>query len=227
MPACCMPQDVPGQRDRPCLLGAADRLLMTLMYWREYRTQAHIAVTYGVSEPTVCRTIRRVEARLTASGKFALPGKKVLQEPRLAFDVVIAKAPRQRQEKAAHAQSASRDYQGAKRIVATAFCAGKRHDFTLFKASALPLQQGTCCLGDSGYQGLQNQHENSPTPYKKSKYPPLTPEQKQANKSLSQERLLVEHVIGWLKRFRLLCGPYRNRRKRLEVVVSGELLEVV
>jgi hypothetical protein len=85
-----MPQDVPGQRDRPCLLGAADRLLMTLMYWREYRTQAHIAVTYGVSEPTVCRTIRRVEARLTASGKFALPGKKVLQEPRLAFDVVIA-----------------------------------------------------------------------------------------------------------------------------------------
>lgn len=47
------------------------------------------------------------------------------------------------------------------------------------------------------------------------KYPPLTPEQKQANKSLSQERLLVEHVIGWLKRFRLLCGPYRNRRKRL------------
>ena len=102
-----------------------------------------------------------------------------------------------------------------KRILATTFCAGKMHDFTLFKASALPLQQGTCCLGDSGYQGLQNHHENSRTPYKKSKRHPLTREQKQANKSLSQERLVVEHVIGWLKRFRLLCGPYRNRRKRL------------
>ena len=104
---------------------------------------------------------------------------------------------------------------GNKRILATAFWAGKTHDFTLFKASALPLQQDTCCLGDSGYQGLQNQHENSRTPYKTSKHHPLTPEQKHHNKSLSQERLLVEHVIGWLKRFRVVCGPYRNRRKRL------------
>ena len=33
-----------------------DRLLLTLMYWREYRTQAHIGETYGISESTVCRT---------------------------------------------------------------------------------------------------------------------------------------------------------------------------
>ena len=83
------------------------------MYWREYRTQAqaHIAVTYGVSEPTVCRTIRRVEARLTASGKFALPGKKVLQEPRLAFEVVIVDAtevPLQRPKKSKSATTAAR-----------------------------------------------------------------------------------------------------------------------
>jgi hypothetical protein len=69
--------------------------------------------------------------------------------------------------------------------------------------------------GGQRLPGAANQHENSRTPYKKSKRHPLTREQKQANKSLSQERLLVEHVIGWLKRFRLLCGPYRNRRKRL------------
>ena len=81
------------------------------MYWREYRTQAHIAVTYGVSEPTVCRTIRHVEARLTASGKFALPGKKALQEPRLAFEVVIVDAtevPLQRPKKSKNATTAAR-----------------------------------------------------------------------------------------------------------------------
>jgi hypothetical protein len=111
MLACCVPQDGQGQRGRPCTLGAADRLLMTLMYWREYRTPAHIAVTYGVSEPTVCRTIRYVEARLMASGKFALPGKKVLQEPRLAFDVVIVDAtevPLQRPKKSKSATTAVR-----------------------------------------------------------------------------------------------------------------------
>ena len=100
-------------------------------------------------------------------------------------------------------------------ILATAFCSGSTHDFTLFKNSRLPLQDKTCCLADSGYQGLQKQHENSRTPYKKSTHHPLTPEQKQENKQLARERMEVEHVIGWLKRFHILCGPYRNRRKRL------------
>lgn len=34
---------------RPPKLSRADQLLLTLMYWREYRTQFHIAQTYGVS----------------------------------------------------------------------------------------------------------------------------------------------------------------------------------
>ena len=45
---------------RPPKLSRADQLLMTLMYWREYRTEFHIAQSYGVSEATVCRTIRKV-----------------------------------------------------------------------------------------------------------------------------------------------------------------------
>ena len=87
----CMPDTV-GQRGRPCKLCAADRLLMTLMYWREYRSQAHIAVAYEVSEPTVCRTIRQVEATLMSSGQFRLPGKKTLRESELAVEVIVIDA---------------------------------------------------------------------------------------------------------------------------------------
>lgn len=61
---------------RPPKLSRADQLLLALMYWREYRTLAHIAITYKVSEPTVWRTIRRVEDTLIKSGNFSLPGKK-------------------------------------------------------------------------------------------------------------------------------------------------------
>src|SRR5512144_2683285 len=70
-----------GLRDlgRPPTLSRADQLLMTLMYWREYRTEFHIAQSYGVSEATVCRTIRKVEDVLVRSKKFRLPGKKALQ----------------------------------------------------------------------------------------------------------------------------------------------------
>ena len=71
-----------GRRARHCL---QDRLLMTLMYWREYRTQAHIAQTYGLSESAVCRTIRAVEDALLRSGEFTLPGKKVPDQERRCF----------------------------------------------------------------------------------------------------------------------------------------------
>jgi len=74
---------------RPPKLSRADQLLMTLMYWREYRTEFHIAQSDGVSEATVCRTIRKVEDALVRSKKFRLPGKKALQSSDTVFEVVL------------------------------------------------------------------------------------------------------------------------------------------
>jgi hypothetical protein len=86
-----------GLRDfgRPTKLSRADQLLMTLMYWREYRTEFHIAQSYNVSEATVCRTIRKVENALVRSGKFRLPGKKALQASDTVFEVVLVDASEQ------------------------------------------------------------------------------------------------------------------------------------
>ena len=80
---------------RPAKLNRADQLLMTLTYWREYRTEFHIGVTYGVSEATVCRTIRKVEDVLTKSGEFRLPGRKVLQPSDTLIEVVLVDATEQ------------------------------------------------------------------------------------------------------------------------------------
>ena len=103
---------------------------------------------------------------------------------------------------------------GSRRLLATAFAKGKMHDFALFKSSRLPLQENTCCTGDSGYKGMDKHHRNSYVPHKKSKHHPLSRQAKQANRQLAHERIVAEHVIRWLKRFRVLAGPYRNRRKR-------------
>ena len=80
-----------GLRDfgRPTKLSHADQLLMTLMCWREYRTEFHIAQSYGISEATVCRTIQKVENVLARSNKFRLPGKKALQASDTVFEVVL------------------------------------------------------------------------------------------------------------------------------------------
>jgi hypothetical protein len=86
-----------GLRDfgRPPKLNRADQLLMTLIYWREYRTEFHIAQSYGISEATVCRTIRKVEDALVRSKKFRLPGKKALQASDTVFEVVLVDASEQ------------------------------------------------------------------------------------------------------------------------------------
>jgi DDE superfamily endonuclease len=74
---------------RPSSLTRANQVLMTLMYWREYRTEFHIGVMYGVSEATVCRTIQKVENALIQSKAFHLPGKKVLQASNLEIEMVL------------------------------------------------------------------------------------------------------------------------------------------
>jgi Helix-turn-helix of DDE superfamily endonuclease len=92
-----------GNFGRPPKLSRADQLLMTLMYWREYRTEFHIAQSYGLSEATVCRTIQRVENALVRSGKFRLPGKKALQPSDTVFEVVlvdVSEQPIERPKKA-------------------------------------------------------------------------------------------------------------------------------
>jgi Helix-turn-helix of DDE superfamily endonuclease len=83
------------QFGRPTELSRADQLLLTLMYWREYRTEFHIGLTYGVSEATVCRTIQKVEKVLLRSGQFRLPGKKALQASDTVIEVVLIDATEQ------------------------------------------------------------------------------------------------------------------------------------
>ena len=88
---------------RPPKLSRADQLLMTLMYWREYRTEFHIAQSYSVSEATVSRTIRKVEDVLVRSKKFRLPGKKALQNSDTVFEVLlvdVSEQPIERPKKA-------------------------------------------------------------------------------------------------------------------------------
>jgi hypothetical protein len=80
---------------RPPKLSRANQLLLTLMYWREYRTEFHIGLTYGVSEATVCRTIKKVEDVLIQSKQFHLPGKKALQPSDTVIEIVLVDATEQ------------------------------------------------------------------------------------------------------------------------------------
>lgn len=74
---------------RPGKLCLEDQLLMTLEYWREYRTYFHIGQSWGVNESTAYRIIRKIEDTLTKSRTFTLPGKKRLTDSDSKLQVVI------------------------------------------------------------------------------------------------------------------------------------------
>jgi len=81
-----MLQKKTGRKDK---LIIEDQVLMTLSYWREYRTYFHLAQTWEIHESTAYRIIRRLENTLINSGVFALPGKKVLVEQKTEIETVV------------------------------------------------------------------------------------------------------------------------------------------
>ncbi len=80
------------QGGKPNRLAVETRLLMTLEYWREYRTYLHIGHSYGVSESTAYRNIRWCEDTLIASREFTLPGKKALLKSDMQYEIVLIDA---------------------------------------------------------------------------------------------------------------------------------------
>jgi len=87
-------------------------------------------------------------------------------------------------------------------------------DFRLFKESKLKINPKVKAIVDTGYVGIAWFHVNSVIPVKRSKKRPLTKEDKAFNHRVSSERVLNEHVIGLIKRFKIVSDRYRNRRKR-------------
>lgn len=67
---------------RPSKLSLEDKLLLVVSYWREYRTQFHLAASYGVHESSANRIITRVEDVLIRSDAFSLPKRREVRRRR-------------------------------------------------------------------------------------------------------------------------------------------------
>lgn len=96
---------------RPSKLMLEDQLLLTLSYWREYRTQFHVAASYGVHETTATRIIGKVEDVLIASGRFSLPSKQALGAAEHEWVVVLidsTETPIERPKKSSVSSTAAR-----------------------------------------------------------------------------------------------------------------------
>jgi len=95
---------------------------------------------------------------------------------------------------------------------------GSIHDYTILKYCFDPQQNPHCFAHanvkvDLGFQGIASDYQCGQVsiPHKKPKNGELTAEQKQENKVLASKRIIVEHCIGGVKRFRILSGTLRMK----------------
>jgi len=73
---------------------------------------------------------------------------------------------------------------------------------------------GVSVLADSGFQGVR--HPGLCLPHKGSRGRPLSEEQREWNRLLASERVVVEHAIGGMKRYGAVSGIYRNRSPKMD-----------
>lgn len=99
-------------------------------------------------------------------------------------------------------------------ILCTAYGKGSEHDFQLYKRSKVRIKKEIKCLADKGYQGIKKHHPFSQTPKKKPRKSKFSVAERKENRELAKQRIIIENVFAHLKRFRILKGRYRNRRKR-------------
>ena len=108
---------------------------------------------------------------------------------------------------------------------------GSRHDYALFKQYHPHLPDNVHLGLDLGYDGVQNDYPklDSEVPFKRRslgrgkrgvKTKELTSEQKAFNQKLSTERVVVEHTISRLKKFRVMAHTFRNRLKHYDTMTN-------
>lgn len=98
-------------------------------------------------------------------------------------------------------------------ILLTLSCEGKKHDKKSADEAGYSLPEGSSLFQDTGFQGFTIAGVIIFQPKKKPRGGELSPDEKEDNRLISTIRIRVEHVIGGVKRYRIVKDKIRNWKK--------------
>lgn len=236
---------------RPFKLPLKKRMLMLLMYYRLYITYALLEYPFDLNQSNIYRNITMIEPVLKTC--IPIPEKMTKRTKRIGtieellemfpemktfIDATEQEIPRPKNK-----QRRKNYYSGKKKkhtvktqiivnkkgliLHKTKHRNGKQHDYDMFKKSGPPpIPPEVEIGGDLGYQGIEKDYPNLKTkiPVKKPKGKELTRKGKQQNKKFRKERVIVEHTLSRMKKFRIMSEEFRNsliRYNRMTSIVCG------
>ena len=92
---------------------------------------------------------------------------------------------------------------------------GQKHNYNIYKKNHPKLPKGVMSMFDLGFLGVEKDfpEQKSSMPIKKEKNCELSSQQKEYNRNHSRKRIVIEHAICRLKKYRIMSNVFRNRQK--------------
>lgn len=227
-----------------------ERLLMLLVYYRLYVTYALAGFLFNLDQSNVCRDIRYIEP--LAKRCVPLPEKvhkrtkkirtmedllKHFPDMKAFVDATEQEIPRpsRRRKRESHYSGKKKRHTVKTQIMAnkkglvihmSRHFRGRGHDYDIYKKCHPSVPPDVELNGDLGYEGIKNDfpYVKSRIPRKKPREGELSAEDREYNRALSKNRVVVEHAIARMKKFGIMGGKFRNRLARYDsmtAIVSG------
>ena len=204
-------------RGRPRALSLGQAVKVTVMYYKNNVTEEVLGELAGVSQPTISRSITRLEPVIAAvlDGYVRHPsnipdGLVVLVDGTLAPCWSWADAPELfsgKHKRTGHNHQVGASLTG-RLLFLTDPLPGKTHDARAFREAKLDdAFDSTNSIGDKGYLGT-----GMLTPFRKPPGGELLPWQKEFNTTVNSLRAVVERAIANVKTWRILHTDYRRPR---------------
>ena len=235
---------------RPFKLDLKDRFVMLLVYYRLYITYTLAGFLFDLDQSNICRDIQKIESLIRQC--LPIPQKiynmtkrlKTLEEVEKYFPGFLSFIDSTEQEIPRPVDKERRKmyYSGKKKkhtiktqlmvnnqgivIHKLGHKKGHRHDYDIYKENHPLIPKQVVNVFDLGYLGVQKDfpEQLSSMPNRKKRNLDLSAEERYYNKDHSKRRIVIEHTICRLKKYRILSDIFRNKlRKHNKVsdIVAG------
>ena len=215
---------------------AEQKLFFILFYMKNYPTYDVAAFLFASSKTSTCDWVHDILPILkkTLGRELSLP-KRQLRTPEEFFQLfpgvkeVMLDGVERPAVRSKNNKTQQKNYSGKKKrptrkndlvvdktkkvLVLTPTKHGRVHDKKMSDKFSLvtTIPHEVSILTDTGLQGIQKQHPNTFMPKKRSKYYIFTEADRQWNRLISSTRIVVEHAIAGIKRYKVASDIFRNK----------------
>jgi DDE superfamily endonuclease len=232
-------------------LGIENRFLMILVYYRLYITYTLAGFLFDLDQSNICRDIQKIEGLVREC--IPIPQKiysiakrlKTLEEVEQYFPGFLAfiDCTEQSIPRPIDNKRRERYYSGKKKrhtvknqlmvnnrgyiIHKIDYKKGRSHDYDIYKRNHPVTPKQVVNVVDLGYLGIEKDfpEQLSALPCRKKKnQQDLSQEEIEYNRIHAKKRIVVEHTICRLKKYRIMSDTFRNKLRkynRISDIVAG------